>query len=157
MTLRNQAAARAWHRRRETLPSLRCPATRLSCFYASAFRIAGPQKRPTRFPDEPLLIEGRTSIMNCPSKPVLASFVLAATVLAVVPAIAQAARCGMPTSGDSPRASDALYVLRAAVTSFEFALNICDVTDTNTVTASDALAILKGAVGQVVDFNCPVG
>jgi len=87
-----------------------------------------------------------------------AILVLALALFAAsAPSVATAAECGMPTNGTSPKASDALFVLKAAVSSTECALRVCDVSDSNTVTAGDALVILKGAVGQEVRFNCPVG
>ena len=80
-----------------------------------------------------------------------------ALLAAAAPSLALSALppCGRPTNGTAPRASDALYVLKATVQSTDCDIRVCDVTDTNTVTASDALMILKGAVGQEVNFNCP--
>lgn len=65
--------------------------------------------------------------------------------------------CGSPTKedGTSPKASDALFVLKAAVSSSHCDLEVCDVNKSKTVTASDALAILKKAVGQNVILDCP--
>ncbi len=81
----------------------------------------------------------------------LAGFLL----LMPLAASAEVAPCGSPTSGGAPRASDALFTLRAAVQVGDCDIRVCDVSDTNTVTASDALMILKSAVGQDVRFNCP--
>lgn len=82
--------------------------------------------------------------------------VLAAlTILVPLSAGAALPPCGMPTGGGAPRASDALQALRTAVQVGECDIRVCDVSDTNTVTASDALMILKSAVGQEVRFNCP--
>jgi len=63
--------------------------------------------------------------------------------------------CGQPTGGTTPRASDALYVLKAAVQATDCDIRVCDASDSNSVTASDALIILKSAVGQSVRLNCP--
>lgn len=64
--------------------------------------------------------------------------------------------CGIPTNPDaaSPKTSDALFVLKAAVQSSHCELPVCDVNDSGTVTTSDALLILKKAVGQTVNLNC---
>ena len=52
-------------------------------------------------------------------------------------------------------ASDALFVLRAAVGSASCELCVCDVNGSGTVTASDALVVLRRAVGQPVELACP--
>lgn len=52
-------------------------------------------------------------------------------------------------------AADALYALKVAVGSAECDLCICDVNDSGGVTAADALAILRGAVGLPIVFQCP--
>jgi hypothetical protein len=60
--------------------------------------------------------------------------------------------------GESPRsitASDALYILRAAVGSETCALCVCDVNNSITITATDALVVLRRAVGQPVELTCP--
>lgn len=90
--------------------------------------------------------------MNRTSSLVLAAFF---AVSASSAALAGLPPCGQPTNGPAPKASDALYVLRAAVASGACDIRVCDVSDTNTVTASDALMILKAAVGQDILFNCP--
>lgn len=65
--------------------------------------------------------------------------------------------CGVPTKIDAaePRTSDALFVLKAAVQASSCDARVCDVNDSGSVTASDALVILKRAVGQPVELNCP--
>ncbi|MBI5503607.1 MAG: hypothetical protein HY899_02320 [Deltaproteobacteria bacterium] len=65
--------------------------------------------------------------------------------------------CGVPTKIDAaePRTSDALFVLKAAVQASNCDARVCDVNDSGSVTASDALVILKRAVGQPVELNCP--
>ena len=65
--------------------------------------------------------------------------------------------CGKPTnsSGGAPKTSDALFALKAAVKSATCDLSLCDVNNSGTITTSDALIILKKAVGQLVTLNCP--
>jgi hypothetical protein len=65
--------------------------------------------------------------------------------------------CGVPTKAGTatPRSSDALFVLKAAVQASNCDLRVCDVNDSKTVTASDALMILKKAVGQPMVLDCP--
>lgn len=66
--------------------------------------------------------------------------------------------CGQPVSnGDKPLASDALFVLRAGVSAVSCALSICDANGNGSIAASDALAVLKVAVGQAVVLKCPGG
>lgn len=65
-------------------------------------------------------------------------------------------RCGFPISnGDKPSASDALFVLKAAVGVAECPLCVCDVNDSGNVAAGDALTVLKAAVGAEAELNCP--
>ncbi|RMD86106.1 MAG: hypothetical protein D6815_00525 [Candidatus Dadabacteria bacterium] len=70
----------------------------------------------------------------------------------------ETARCGRPVGGGAtPRASDALFVLKAAVGAASCAPCVCDVDGSGgsaPVTASDALRVLKKAVGQSVSFSC---
>lgn len=65
--------------------------------------------------------------------------------------------CGKPTnsSGDLPKAGDALFTLKASVGSVSCDLSVCDVNHSISITASDALMILKKAVGLTVTLNCP--
>jgi hypothetical protein len=65
--------------------------------------------------------------------------------------------CGKPTnsSGVPPKTSDALFALKAAVKSATCDLALCDVNNSGTITTSDALIILKKAVGQSITLNCP--
>lgn len=65
--------------------------------------------------------------------------------------------CGKPTnsSGTLPKSSDALYALRAAVAQVMCNLQVCDVDGSGKVLASDALRILRAAVGQTIVFHCP--
>lgn len=64
--------------------------------------------------------------------------------------------CGRPaTTGDTPTASDSLYILRAAVGTRTCTPEcICDVNADDVVRASDALLCLKKAVGQDVTLDC---
>lgn len=64
--------------------------------------------------------------------------------------------CGVPVSGGpQPKTSDALYALKAAIGAVECDLCACDVNDSGSLTAGDALAILQAAVGGDVDLVCP--
>ena len=78
--------------------------------------------------------------------------------LALVPVTSPAGLgdCGQPVSdGNSPLASDALGVLRAAVSLDACALATCDVDASCSITASDALRTLQSVVGvQGVELNC---
>lgn len=65
-------------------------------------------------------------------------------------------RCGFPLSaGTTPTASDALFVLKAAVGGGNCELCECDVNDSGSVAAGDALTILKVAVGGEAELVCP--
>ncbi len=63
--------------------------------------------------------------------------------------------CGVPASGgDTPQASDALFALQAAVSLKSCDLCICDVDSSGHLAASDALAILRAAVGSGGPLDC---
>ena len=63
--------------------------------------------------------------------------------------------CGQPTSlGARPTASDALFILRAAVGAAGCELRTCDVDSSCTLSASDALRTLRASVGQAVTLDC---
>ena len=66
--------------------------------------------------------------------------------------------CGKPTnsSGALPKASDALFALRAGVGQVDCDPLVCDVDDNGAVTASDALRILRKAVGLAETLDCPL-
>jgi cysteine-rich repeat protein len=66
------------------------------------------------------------------------------------------AHCSQPLSGeaDGPKASDCLYILRAAVGSVPCCNCPCDVNGSGTFTASDALLCLRRAVGGAVELQC---
>lgn len=64
--------------------------------------------------------------------------------------------CGVPSSeGPDPKASDALFALQVAVGLRDCALCVCDVDNSGQVAASDALEILRAAVGSGEPLNCP--
>jgi hypothetical protein len=65
--------------------------------------------------------------------------------------------CSLPvTSGPTPKASDCLFILGAAVGSRTCAPQcVCDTNADAAVSASDALRCLRAAVGQPVALNCP--
>jgi len=66
--------------------------------------------------------------------------------------------CGDPNDSHSHTASDALYVLRAAVGAATCEPCVCDAVSPNAqagITASDALAVLRKAVGISVPLSCP--
>jgi hypothetical protein len=85
------------------------------------------------------------------------AFAVSVALLAVAPAYAQTAdNCGQPLStGETPKASDALFVLRASVGTEECSLCVCDVNASGSVTATDALITLQAAVGLDVSLDCP--
>jgi hypothetical protein len=66
--------------------------------------------------------------------------------------------CGRPThsTGDSPKSSDALYTLKAGVQAVACAMAVCDVNNSQTLTTTDALMVLKKSVGLAVLFHCPL-
>ncbi len=65
--------------------------------------------------------------------------------------------CGKPTNstGADPKTADALFALRAAVGQSNCDLRVCDVDDNRMLVSSDALRILRRAVGQPVTLICP--
>lgn len=98
-----------------------------------------------------------------PSQPVsflqaVAAVVAAAGLTTAAPALAAVGDCGQPVSDSVlPKASDALFVLRAAVGSEVCELCICDVDASGDVRASDALRVLKAAVGIEIVLDCGPG
>jgi hypothetical protein len=66
--------------------------------------------------------------------------------------------CGAPaTRRTTPFASDAQFALRAAVQSITCSNCQCDTNNSGSVSAVDALLILKFAVGQAnVTLDCPL-
>jgi hypothetical protein len=70
-------------------------------------------------------------------------------------ASADLGECGQPvTGGASPTASDALYVLRAAVGSVQCEAAVCDTDGSCAVTAGDALRLLWYVTGQPLELSC---
>ncbi len=65
--------------------------------------------------------------------------------------------CGLPLReyATEPTASDALFVLRAAVGAATCDERVCNVNGTGGITAADALLLLEKAVGQNVTLACP--
>jgi hypothetical protein len=66
-------------------------------------------------------------------------------------------RCGQPVSirTQRPHISDALFVLLAASDARRCALAVCDVDDSSAVTATDALLVLRAALGLGGELACP--
>ncbi len=63
--------------------------------------------------------------------------------------------CGRPTGGDDATATDSLFVLEAGVGARVCDLCICDVTGDGQTNSSDALSVIRNAVGIPVPFSCP--
>jgi hypothetical protein len=65
--------------------------------------------------------------------------------------------CGKPTnsSGVLPKSGDALFALRAAVDQVDCSPRVCSPDGNQSVASSDALRILRAAVGQTVTLACP--
>jgi len=79
-------------------------------------------------------------------------------LLCATAASADVGDCGQPVSeGSAPTASDALFVLQAAVASDHCDLEICDVNSDCTVTVTDALETLLEAVGSGSTLVCADG
>jgi hypothetical protein len=78
------------------------------------------------------------------------------TICPAVPASADHVRCGQPsTTGETPKSSDALAILRSAVGISTCDLCVCDVNESGTKTSGDALLTLRRSVGQNVALVCP--
>ena len=67
--------------------------------------------------------------------------------------------CGKPTNstGQLPKSSDALFILKVSVQTETCVLTVCDVNNSGTITSSDALLTLKKAVSSPVNLVCPTG
>lgn len=63
--------------------------------------------------------------------------------------------CGDPIDDDDIAAGDALQVLRSSVGNIPCAACVCDVNNSGTTTASDALLVLRAAVDLPVMLACP--
>ncbi len=91
----------------------------------------------------------------------VATILLSLSTVGTTPTLARAAcfqPCGSPVSGneDGPLSADALFTLYAAVgVETTCAACECDVSGDEQVSATDALAVLRRAVGLVVPFACP--
>ncbi|MFN2377654.1 MAG: ethylbenzene dehydrogenase-related protein [Candidatus Binatia bacterium] len=99
---------------------------------------------------------GSRALAKIPGRVVLTCAVVALGALHASPARAAAGDCGqMVSSGITTTASDALFVLRAAVGSqtCEYPC-LCDTNGSGSTTSSDALLALKRAVGQDVRLAC---
>src|SRR6185369_6393232 len=83
-------------------------------------------------------------------------FVVSLTLLAfVMPSSAENLTCGQPIStGEQPKASDALFILKTSVGSSACVLCACDVNASGSITAPDALLTLRKSVGQSVALKC---
>jgi hypothetical protein len=78
-----------------------------------------------------------------------------AAITAVLGTSAHAAVCGAPFSGGAqPLARDSLYVLQAALGGQACTLGLCDANDDCRVTAGDALAVLRTALGLPAKMSC---
>jgi hypothetical protein len=67
---------------------------------------------------------------------------------------AQGGTCGDPTEDGNVTATDALFVLGAAVGAQSCENCVCDVDDSKAITATDALRVLNAAVGQAGLLAC---
>jgi len=86
---------------------------------------------------------------------VVACWFALASGLAAATALADLGDCGQPiTAGAGPSASDALFTLQAAVGNGSCEPAVCDVDGTCTVTAVDALRILRYAVQLPEILDC---
>jgi hypothetical protein len=64
-------------------------------------------------------------------------------------------RPGSAGPEDPVTATDALFILRAAVGQLSCEPCVCNANGTGGITASDALLVLRAAVGAPVDLSCP--
>lgn len=97
----------------------------------------------------------RTSLTTTSNRNLAVLF--SAALLLAVPVRAGAAQndCGQPLStGTSPTASDALFVLNTAVGLQTCDACVCDTDASGAVTAADALRTLNVAVGTISDLAC---
>lgn len=65
--------------------------------------------------------------------------------------------CGSPTNPEAtkPSTTDALFVLKVSVSAATCDPRVCDVNANGSVSTTDALTVLKKAVGQNVALTCP--
>jgi hypothetical protein len=85
---------------------------------------------------------------------ILPSLLLVSTLLSGE-AAADMFACGDPVEPEGITSGDALRVLRTGVGTAECDDCICDVDASGSIAASDALAVLRKAVGQQVELECP--
>jgi hypothetical protein len=84
------------------------------------------------------------------------AFASALLAFASKPSVAAQGDCGQPyTNGAEPTSVDAQYTLRASVGLDSCNRCVCDVNDSGSVTASDALDVLQSAVGLDAPTDCP--
>jgi len=87
---------------------------------------------------------------------VLVAAMFAGGLMTASAAMAGKGDCGQPQStGANPSASDCAYILKTSVQILSCDVCICDVNNSTTITASDALLCLRKAVAQPVVLNCP--
>ena len=93
--------------------------------------------------------------MNTLIRSALALCLLAALFADAPAAHADQGDCGQPvTTGTGPAASDALFVLQAAVGIASCPGNVCDTDGSCAVTAGDALRLLGFVTGQDYELTC---
>lgn len=124
----------------------------------AAFLRSHSERMATLIPSKPTRLSECSRFENGPSRPrvifsfafLLSLFMGLASISLVSPQAAFAALedCGQPLSdGERPKASDALFVLRAAVGQETCDPCVCDVDSSGRILASDALRTLRFAVG----------
>jgi len=85
-----------------------------------------------------------------------ASALLLVLVALATPTFAAQGNCGQPlTTGNTPTATDALFILRTAVGLETCALCVCDVNDDGSTSATDSLLALRASIGIDVELQCP--
>lgn len=95
--------------------------------------------------------------MHNQAPPLITALAGALLLLSGSTAHADHQQCGQPLStGARPTTSDALFTLRAAVGAASCALWACDADGSGAVTTTDALRVLKTAVGQPTELACPL-
>jgi hypothetical protein len=102
------------------------------------------------------MLRDRIRSLSSISFVLLASFCTASLLGGAATSFAAMGDCGQPASGgSSPVATDALFILGAAVAVQTCELCVCDVNDDTAITATDALTTLAAAVGQPIVLDCP--
>jgi hypothetical protein len=67
----------------------------------------------------------------------------------------QRVACGDPNNTGTVTALDSSYILRSSVNLESCDLEVCDTDSSGAVASTDALMVLKAAVGLPVTLNCP--